>query len=158
MTDQRKRGPGRSEAARVAILTAAAHLLTTHGYEHLTMEGIAAEAKVGKQTIYRWWSSRSALVADCLTEGLLISDLCAPPDSDDLRKDVTTWLQGIIDFIGAPNNTDLLRSLVVASAENENVTARLNERLGLWTILGERISQSDGVWSVALRQPGHGDR
>ena len=40
-------GPVRSEAARHAILDAAARLLAERGYDHLTMEGIAATAGVG---------------------------------------------------------------------------------------------------------------
>ena len=69
-----RRGPKRSEEARLAILHAAAARVVAHGYDHLTMEGVAADAKVGKQTIYRWWPSRSALVADCLAERLLLAE------------------------------------------------------------------------------------
>jgi len=59
-------GPVRSEAARQAILEATARLLVERGYDHLTMEGIAATAGVGKQTVYRWWPSKGAVIAECL--------------------------------------------------------------------------------------------
>jgi AcrR family transcriptional regulator len=135
-----RRGPKRSEEARIAILTAVAERVLAHGYEHLTMEGIAAAAKVGKQTIYRYWPSRSALVADCLAEGLLLAELFVPEDSGDLRADVTQWLDNIVGFLRAPGNAGLLRSLVVAAAENPDVAARLNDRLGIWKMLGERFT------------------
>src|SRR5580658_4901747 len=48
---------GRSEAAREAVLEAADDLLAEIGFAAVTMEGIAARAGVGKQTIYRWWPS-----------------------------------------------------------------------------------------------------
>jgi len=114
----------------------------TDGYDHLTMEGVATEAKVGKQTIYRWWRSRSALVADCLAERLLLPELFVPEDSGDLHADVTRWLDNIVGFLNAPGNTGLLHSLVVAAAENPDVAARLNDRLGLWEMLGERFTQA----------------
>lgn len=135
-----RRGPKRSEEARLAILRAAAERVVSHGYDHLTMEGIATTAGVGKQTIYRWWPSRSALVADCLAEQLLLPELVVPADSGDLRADVTRWLENIVGVLGAPGNAGLLRSLVVAAAENTDVANRLNDRLGLLEMLGERFT------------------
>ncbi|OLF12000.1 hypothetical protein BLA60_08165 [Actinophytocola xinjiangensis] len=137
-----RRGPKRSEEARVAILEAAARRVMTDGYDHLTMEGVATEAKVGKQTIYRWWPSRSALVADCLAERLLLPELFVPDDSGDLHADVTRWLDNIVGFLNAPGNAGLLHSLVVAAAENPDVAAILNDRLGLWEMLDERFTQA----------------
>jgi AcrR family transcriptional regulator len=142
MAGQGRRGPKRSEEARVAILTAAAERVMADGYDHLTVEGVAADAKVGKQTIYRWWPSRSALVADCLAERLLLAELFVPPDSGDLRADVTRWLDNIVGFLGSPGNAGLLHSLVVAAAENADVAARLNDRLGVLEMLGERFTSA----------------
>jgi AcrR family transcriptional regulator len=63
-----RRGRPRSEDARQAIVAAALDLLTRTGYGAVTIEGVAAAAGVGKQTIYRWWSSRSALMLEVLRE------------------------------------------------------------------------------------------
>ena len=92
MPTERRRGAARSEPARVAILTATAKLFAEQGYDHLTMEGIAAEARVGKQTIYRWWRSKSALIADCLIAGLLIPEWLTPANTGSERADLTAWL------------------------------------------------------------------
>jgi AcrR family transcriptional regulator len=55
--NEHRTGRVRSEAAREAILSATVRLIHARGYDHLTIEGVAKEAHVGKQTIYRWWPS-----------------------------------------------------------------------------------------------------
>jgi AcrR family transcriptional regulator len=62
----RPRGRPRSEAARQAILEATKSLLETTTVRDLTIEAIARKAGVGKTTIYRWWSSKAAVVIDTL--------------------------------------------------------------------------------------------
>ena len=141
MVLERKRGPQRSEASRQAILAAAAELFSRHGHDHLTMEGIAAEAHVGKQTIYRWYSSKSAVIAECLAEGMLLPDRFAPENTGDLRADLEEWLSNIVDFIHLPGNAGLLRSIVALAAENSDVAESLNGRLGMWQVLGERLGE-----------------
>lgn len=126
------RGPGaaRSERARHAILTAASELIAREGYEHLTIEGIAARAKVGKPTIYRWWPSKSALIAECLADDALMQEDFVPPDTGDLVADLTTWFQDVARFLGEPGNAALIRSLIAASIDNPLVAAELTQHLG----------------------------
>jgi AcrR family transcriptional regulator len=61
-----KRHPGRprSEQARRAILRSTLSLLQHTGFPDLTIEAIAADAGVGKTTVYRWWPDKGALVVD----------------------------------------------------------------------------------------------
>lgn len=54
----------RNERSHQAILKAAAELLEEKGYGGVCIEGIAARAGVGKQTIYRWWSSKAAVIME----------------------------------------------------------------------------------------------
>jgi AcrR family transcriptional regulator len=120
----------RSEEARSAILAATASLIARHGYDHVTIEGIAHEAGVGKQTIYRWWPSKSAVVAECLLEGMLIPDAFVPPDTESLEADVAAWVSGVFAFLAVPDNASLVRSILSAAVDNPEVGTRLNERLG----------------------------
>lgn len=124
-----RRGAARSETARLAILRATAHQFADRGYDQLTMEGIAAEAGVGKQTIYRWWPSKGALVAECLLEGMLMPDRFLPPDTGDVRADLTAWLDDVLAFIDDERHEALLRSLVAAATENVEVGRRLDESI-----------------------------
>jgi AcrR family transcriptional regulator len=63
------RPPGRprSERAERAIIEAALDLLIEEaGVAGLTIEAVAARAKVGKTTIYRRWANKEALINDAL--------------------------------------------------------------------------------------------
>ena len=62
----RPRGRPRSDAARGAILRAAGELLDQGGLLAVTMEGVAARARVGKPTVYRHWSNRYELAMAAL--------------------------------------------------------------------------------------------
>jgi AcrR family transcriptional regulator len=61
-----KGGRPRSMQAQQAILDATLALLAEEGFDAMSMEAIAARAGVGKKTIYRWWSSKDALVIDAI--------------------------------------------------------------------------------------------
>jgi AcrR family transcriptional regulator len=86
------RAPGRprSEAARQAIQAAAVDELAERGYAALTVEGIAARAGVGKQTIYRWWLSKADVVLDAILD--LAASRVPEPDRGSLAADLTAFL------------------------------------------------------------------
>ncbi|MBX3312419.1 MAG: TetR/AcrR family transcriptional regulator [Microbacteriaceae bacterium] len=137
--ESKRRGPERSEKARIAILTAVAERLLASGYDSLTMEGIAADAGVGKQTIYRWWKTKGDLVADSLVEGFLIPDVFSPKNTGDIRADLTNWLKTIAKFLKTDTNSELLRSLVIASVNNPEVGENMYNRLGVIAMFNERF-------------------
>lgn len=130
-------GPVRSEAARLAILSATAQLFAENGYDNLTMEGIAARAGVGKQTIYRWWDSKGALVAECLIEGRLPPEPLSLHNTGDIRRDLIDWVDLIFRTLSRPSGEGLLRSLIAAAAENADVGYRLRQSLaGAGSLVG----------------------
>ena len=90
MTGDRKPGRPRSEATRRAILTAAIDELTERGYAQLSIEGIAARAGAGKQTIYRWWPSRADVVLDALLD--VAASRITVPDEGSLHADLDAFL------------------------------------------------------------------
>jgi len=56
-------GRPRSEESRQSILRSTLKLLRQDGgFADLSIEAIAADANVGKTTVYRWWPTRTALV------------------------------------------------------------------------------------------------
>jgi AcrR family transcriptional regulator len=78
-TGPRRPGRKRSEESRRAILMAALELFFEVGYARLTIEGIAARSGTGKQTIYRWWTSK----ADILLEAITTKAELVVPDPDE---------------------------------------------------------------------------
>ncbi|MEU4013971.1 TetR/AcrR family transcriptional regulator [Microbacterium sp. NPDC028030] len=139
MVNEHRSGPVRSTAAREAILDATSRLFHAQGYDRLTIEGIAKEAGVGKQTIYRWWPTRGALIADCLVDGRLIPVDFVVPDTGDLLADVEAWLRSVLSILDAPQGDALLRSLVAAAADDVGVGQHLGESLGVEQYLSERL-------------------
>lgn len=147
MSEQR-RGAPRSEAARVAILEATARLVRERGYEQLSMEGIAAAAHVGKQTIYRWWGSKSELVAESMLDGFLMPGGEEPPNTGDLRADLAAWLREIFVFVESPDNELMLRSLVSAATVSREIGARLHEQLGAGSALTRRTDDAAATGEI----------
>lgn len=136
-------GPVRSEAARLAILEAAVALFTERGYDHLTMEGIARRAGVGKQTIYRWWPGKGDVLAEAILEGLLLGGRRELPDTGDARTDLATWLGDLFALRASAEGEGLLRSLIAAAAGNAETGRRLRAEI-LAAPLMERLSQALG--------------
>ena len=153
LVSEHRGGPVRSEAARIAILDATARLFEIRGYDHLTMEGIAAEAHVGKQTIYRWWPSKGALVADCLLEGRLFRDGFSPADTGDLRADLTAWLRGILGFVDREGGVTMVHSLIAAAGDHPSVGSRLSEQLGANRLLHARLESAVAAGQLSPDRP-----
>jgi AcrR family transcriptional regulator len=126
----RRPGAPRNEKARLAILRAASELFARDGYDHLTIEGIAARAGVGKPTIYRWWSSRSELIAECLIDETLMPDAFRPKTSNDVVADLTEWFEMVVRFVNEEAHSSLIRSLIAAAVDSPSVAAQLSGRLG----------------------------
>jgi AcrR family transcriptional regulator len=61
----------RNTRSHEAIIDATVKLLGSSGYVDFSIERVANEAGVGKQTIYRWWSSRAELVLEVWRDRLI---------------------------------------------------------------------------------------
>ncbi len=135
----------RSEKSRVAIVTATRELLLERGFDGTSIEAVAARAGVGKQTIYRWWPSRPALVADVLLEDA--DKIIAPvTHTDDLVDDLVRWTGKLAATLTTERGSAMLRILTVACMEHEDTAIRL--RAGFSAPLLESVRErllADGV-------------
>ncbi|MFG2262617.1 TetR/AcrR family transcriptional regulator [Streptomyces sp. NPDC048720] len=117
----------RSEKSRRAIYAAALALVGETGYRKTTVEGIAARAGVGKQTIYRWWSSK----ADVLLEAFLdLGEQAAQaagqqpytlPDTGDLAADLKAVLRATVDELLDPRFETPARALAAEGLVDEQL-------------------------------------
>jgi len=64
-------GRPRNARSHKAIIDATIKLLGSSGYVDFSIERVAKEAGVGKQTIYRWWPTRAELVLEVWRDRLL---------------------------------------------------------------------------------------
>jgi AcrR family transcriptional regulator len=114
----------RSEKSHVAIVTATRELLLERGFDGLTIEAVAARAGVGKQTIYRWWPSRPALVADVMLEDA-DKILASVRNTGDLTADLVAWVRRLAASLTTPRGSAMLRTLTVANMEHEDTAVKL---------------------------------
>jgi AcrR family transcriptional regulator len=113
-----RRAPGRprSSAADEAILEAAVDLFAEVGLEALTMEGVAARARVGKNTLYRRYPNKLDLVVSAVRE---YTDVGAPPpDTGTTRGDVRALVD---DLVAIVTETPMGRMLPILVASRTRV-------------------------------------
>jgi AcrR family transcriptional regulator len=96
-----KRAPGRPrcERARQAILSSTLKFLEAkeNGFADLTIEHVAAEANVGKATVYRWWPTKAALVADAFASS--VTQRLHFPDTGSLREDMSQQMRQLVKIL-----------------------------------------------------------
>ncbi|MGW4035092.1 TetR/AcrR family transcriptional regulator [Streptomyces sp. NPDC004778] len=141
----------RSDRSRRAIHDAALALVTEVGYRRTTIEGIAARAGVGKQTIYRWWPSKAAVLMDAFLDlagrsaeeagsgGETPSEDAAQgiPDTGDLVADLKLVLRATVDELNdpvleAPTRALTAEGIVDAKLGAEFVHQLLDPQLALY--------------------------
>ncbi|MFG1744063.1 TetR/AcrR family transcriptional regulator [Micromonospora chalcea] len=117
----------RNEQSRRAILAAALELLTETGYSALTVEAIAARAGVGKQTIYRWWRGKGAVILDALADDM--PEVIALPDTGDLRADLREVLRATVAEFADPRLSATTRAITIETLADEELAAQARDRL-----------------------------
>ncbi|KOT93056.1 MULTISPECIES: TetR/AcrR family transcriptional regulator [Streptomyces] len=114
----------RSQRSRQAIYDAALALVGEVGYPKTTIEGIAARAGVGKQTIYRWWSSKADVLLEAfldLGEQAAGQEAYAIPDTGDLAADLKAVLRATVDELRDPRFETPSRALAAEGVVNEQL-------------------------------------
>ncbi|MEU6015496.1 TetR/AcrR family transcriptional regulator [Streptomyces sp. NPDC047515] len=126
----------RSERSRRAIHDAALGLVGEVGYPRTTIEAIAARAGVGKQTIYRWWPSKAAVLLDAF---LALGDRAAGrsgggeaqgiPDTGDLAADLRAVLRATVDELTDPAFEAPTRALAAEGIVDPRLGAEFVQKL-----------------------------
>lgn len=109
---EQRRKPGRPRDAERdrAILRSTFEVLRTQGYAGLTIERVAADANVGRPTIYRRWPSKPALVVAALVSA---NQLTMPtPDTGSLRDDLIALQVHQVELMNSPESRRVTAGLV----------------------------------------------
>ena len=125
--DDPKPGRPRDPQTDQAIHRAALKLLTERGYAGMSVEGVAAEAGVGKTTIYRRYASKEELVAAAL--GALRDNLGPLPDTGDTRSDLVEMILQMRLAIRRGPGFGMMGALLVEESRSPELLELLRERV-----------------------------
>lgn len=104
----------------------------------MSIEAIATKAGVGKKTIYRWWSSKEALVIDAIKSVQQVEHPAIHTGS--VRDDLLTLFHMTFRVWSRPDARSLLLELVRLTTTHPEVFQIYNER-----ILAPRLKVAIGI-------------
>jgi AcrR family transcriptional regulator len=137
----------RNQQARAAILHAADDLLAEHGFDKLTIEGIAARAGVAKQTIYRWWPSKVEVLLDTLHEDA--ESHLAVSEHESVRAQLRQRLRHLAKFLQKDHGQVLLA--LIGEAQHDQQTAdRLQQEFFSGQLAADHARLQRGIASGEL--------
>jgi AcrR family transcriptional regulator len=140
-------GRPRCEESRARILAATNALLESTPWSSLAIETIAARAKVGKQTIYKWWGGKSALVLEAALTSLNVQVFA--DDTGDTRRDLSSFLKRSSKLLRETATGRTLAALIVEAQCDPAFAAMFREqfvsarREGLAIVLRRAIARGD---------------
>jgi AcrR family transcriptional regulator len=118
-------GRPRSALAHNAILRAALHLVSARGFRAITVDHIAAEAGVGKMTLYRRWPNKSAVVMDAFLE--LVGPQTEFPAASQALRSLRQQLKLQASFFRSKYGR-LIRSLLAEAQADEELARAFRDR------------------------------
>ena len=119
-------GRPRDENVHRAILDAARDLIRVEGYASFSIEGVASRAGVAKQSIYRRWASKGALLIDLYMDGL---ERPAPMPARSLANDLLAVLVQTTKRVQDPTYENILKSVVVEAQNDPDMRKLVLQRI-----------------------------
>src|ERR1700761_1021181 len=116
----------RNEEARLAVLAAADELLIERGFGGVTVEGIAARAGVAKQTIYRWWPSKTDILLDTLIDDA--SRQLATPHAGSAVENARRYLRSLATFLTREPAGKVLLALIGEAQHDPEMARTFHQR------------------------------
>src|SRR5271167_2552139 len=123
-----KRLPGRprSEHSRLAILRSTLHLLQRTSFPELSIEAIAADAGVGKTTVYRWWPNKGALVVDAFASST--EEELRFPDSGSAYRDMAHQMNQFLTVLHSSRGR-IVKAVIAAGQSDGKLLEEFRNRL-----------------------------
>jgi len=118
-------GRPRSEKARRAILKAAFQLLKRNGFDAVSMQQMAWEAKGRTATLYRWWDGKEAILLDAYLE--TTREALPYGKRGSLLRRLNRFLLRLAEFLEGENGQFLVR-LMLAIQDDPKLRQAFYER------------------------------
>jgi AcrR family transcriptional regulator len=122
---RRKRGRPRNPEADGRILAAASSLILMRGFDSMTVDEVAANAGVGKATVYRRWARKEDLAVAAMEQ--LYRDEMPAPDTGSIREDLCAMYASVLTFVNSPAGTDYVRTTIKESMRDERIATLYRE-------------------------------
>lgn len=120
------------ERTRQLIAETALELFNQHGFDHTTVEQIAAAAEIGPRTLYRYFPTKEALIVQFVQSHLTaaLDQLKAQPDETPLPE----ALYAVVDSVVASTAANAPRVLAAyeLAARTPSVRAQFSELWWNW--------------------------
>lgn len=125
-TIRKKPNPARrNKQVHDAILDAAAVLLNETEYASVTVDAIAIRAGAGRQTIYRWWSSKAAIFMEVYNRvAQEVLGEIGEIDTGSLRGDLQQLLRGLSKLLTTTIAGKAVRGMI-AEAQSSPTAAQI---------------------------------
>ncbi|MEM7096292.1 MAG: TetR/AcrR family transcriptional regulator [Actinomycetota bacterium] len=119
--------PGRPRNPDIdqAVLATTVQHLAEHGYEALSLVGIAEQAGTTRQAIYRRWAGKADLATAAIAS---LSTAADRPDTDRPFDDLVTELRAFQRGVTRPNGVSMVGSMLQSGTDPELVE-RFRERI-----------------------------
>ena len=121
-------GRPRSPRIQQAILKAAVDLVLESGFRAISMDDIAARAKVGRMTIYRRWCNKAAIVMDAFVARVDPGTLFLPAQS--YTESIRLQMRSMAKLFRGKDGA-LIRALLAEAQFDPRLAVELRER---WTM------------------------
>ncbi|ODP34479.1 TetR/AcrR family transcriptional regulator [Pandoraea sp. ISTKB] len=119
----RRAGRPRNEDTSAAVLAVVRRLVKEKGFDGVSVNLVASEANVAKQTLYRRWPSKAELVLDAYLESAGQFDTSA---YEGLVPTLTKFLAGVFRHLEADGAA--IRNLIAAAQSDSEFLTRFNDR------------------------------
>ena len=122
------------------IFDATLAVLAEVGYDRLTMDAVATQAKASKATLYRRWTNKVTLVIDALDHHKGPS---STPDTGSLREDLRAVFCGM-GGLADPQQVAIFSSIITAIGHDAEFAEAFRR-----DVLGAKVAASRQVWERA---------
>jgi AcrR family transcriptional regulator len=122
-------GRPRDDAREAAILEATLDVLGEVGYDLLTIDAVATQAKASKATVYRRWNGKAALVVDAMQTLHHHAETAEEhgagmwPDTGSLRGDLVAGCESFVARLDSEEGKLMLAIMTAQARDPELATA-----------------------------------